>query len=107
MSAKGEGPYAAYGEIQQIVQNYLMKHPHFNCVFVTSDEKDFIDHMQRILDFIPVIFTEKKEYAKGELPAFRTDLVGGDPYLKSEEALIDCLLLSRVIVPSRQVTPKT
>ncbi len=95
MSATGEAPAIEFEKMRHLIARHLAENPRLDCLFVASDERAFVDYLEREIKSVPVTYRANTAYAQGRLPSFRTDLVGGDPYVSGEEALIDCLLLAR------------
>lgn len=88
-----EAPIASYEEVIDLVRAHLARHPEFEAVFVASDERDFVAALRTALDGVEVIHSGATQIADRERAVHLE--MRGDRYLKGEEAVLDCLLLSR------------
>ncbi|WP_193198846.1 nodulation protein NodZ [Nostoc sp. MG11] len=89
-----ESPRVSWEYVKKVVNNYLNKHPKVDCLFVASDEGDFIDYIKNEFQFIPV-FNHEDQLKAINNEAFHHINLGKDNFKKGEEALINALLLSR------------
>jgi hypothetical protein len=84
-----EAPRVNSQTMRETVANYLRSNAGVGALFVASDERAFHNYMRDSFPDIPVICSPSNVDAH-----FVADL-GSANYRKGEEALIDCLLLSR------------
>lgn len=87
-----EAPRVDWVRFKNIIQDHLEKHKKINCIFVASDEQEFIEFINTEFDDIKVCWHDDKIKSVEQTPAHKTSY--DDNYLKGEEALINCLLLS-------------
>jgi len=89
-----EAPPVSYPEFKQSIGRFLDENSEFDCLFVASDEQAFVDFMENELGRqLPVVSHEDKERSKANVAIHRSR--EGDRYKKGEEAVLNCLLLSR------------
>jgi Nodulation protein Z (NodZ) len=86
-----EAPRVRWEAIRQAVSNYMDEHP-VDAIFGASDEPEFLSYLGTSFPRVPLQSTQSRLAA-----SYKQDL-GADNYRKGEEALIDCLLLSRCSV---------
>jgi Nodulation protein Z (NodZ) len=84
-----EAPRVSEEAMRQTVANYLSANNDVDALFVASDERTFQGYMRDSFPDIPIIHSQSDVDVH-----FQVDLGSGN-YRKGEEALIDCLLLSR------------
>ncbi|OQC27389.1 MAG: hypothetical protein BWX68_00037 [Verrucomicrobia bacterium ADurb.Bin063] len=96
-SPDSEAPGISYSDFAALARDYLSKHPAIDTIFVATDESAFIAHLQRAFPAKSILFVQHEHYARGQTPAFDLANQTGDKdaYAKGEEALVDCLLLSK------------
>jgi len=94
---KGEAPRVDWEKVAMNVQYYLKNSSQTDCVFVSSDEIDFIHYIEKRLNQevprVSVIYRNDRYRSRN-----RRSLHGsfrGDNYHKGRDALVNCLLLSR------------
>ncbi len=76
------------------LRNYLACNPEVDALFVASDEKAFIEWIEREFKDIDVIYHDDQERSDdGKAVHVRSSR--GDNYLKGKEALVNSLVLSR------------
>jgi hypothetical protein len=88
-----EAPPVSPDQCRHAISRYLKDHPEVDCIFVASDESQFIRYMQDEFPSIPVCFCDDQR-SDGKL-AVHNPAFGGDNYKKGREALVNCMLLSR------------
>ncbi|CAA9890148.1 conserved hypothetical protein [Candidatus Methylobacter favarea] len=76
------------------IHNYLDTNPQVEALFISSDEGNFIDWIEKEFKSLEVIYHDDKERGS-EGNALHTQPDLGNNYTKGKEALINCLLLSR------------
>jgi Nodulation protein Z (NodZ) len=84
-----EAPRVNWKLMHDTVSNYLRVNGDVSCIFVASDEPLFEDYIKDSFSFLEVISSPSGFQAN-----YKADL-GAANYRKGEEALLDCLLLSR------------
>lgn len=84
-----EAPRVSEQAMRETVSNYLKTNNDVDALFVASDERSFQRYMRDSFPDIPIIHSQSNVEA-----GYKVDLGSGN-YRKGEEALIDCLLLSR------------
>lgn len=91
---KAEAPPVPYDQVRESVAAFLADNPEFDCIFVSSDEQEFVDFMAREFQGdLPVVWHDDRERSQGGIAVHRSGR--GDGYRKAEEAVMNCLLLSR------------
>lgn len=89
-----EAPVLTYAQVREAVEEFLARNPEFDALFVASDEQGFVDFMERELgSALSVVSHEDRERSTSGTAVHRGR--GGDPFHKAEEAVLNCLLLSR------------
>jgi len=92
-----EAPRVSYEHCVSILQNHLRTHEAGRAVFVASDEQAFIDFLKEKMKKSVPIYSRDDHYRSSDnhnLPVFRRD-IGKGGYEKGEDALVNCLLLSK------------
>ena len=89
-----EAPRVPWEYVKEVVNNYLRIHSEVDCLFVSSDEGLFIDYTRNQFQSLPV-FSHEDQVRSDSDEAFHLINYGKDNFKKGEEALINCLLLSR------------
>jgi hypothetical protein len=83
-----------YPEFKKSICRFLDQNSRFNCLFVSSDEQNFVDFIEdEFRHTFPVFYHDDHERSKTEVAIHRSKL--GDRYKKAEEAVLNCLLLSK------------
>ncbi len=91
---RAEAPLVTYREFSDAVRRFLDDHGEFDCLFVSSDEQSFIDHIAKEFGRqVRVVFHEDQERSTSDVAIHRSRI--GDPFTKGEEAVLNCLLLAR------------
>lgn len=90
-----EAPPISYGEFRDSLCEFLQAHSEFDCLFVASDEMRFVEFVQQALkrDGLTVLAHDDQERSRGNVAIHRSKR--GNAYKKAEEAVLNCLLLSR------------
>lgn len=89
-----EAPPVSYSEIRESIREFLEAHREFDCLFVASDEMRFVEFVQQAFgDALPVFAHDDRERSRGDVAIHRSKQ--GDAYRKAEEAVLNCLLLSK------------
>ncbi len=90
---KIEAPRVSWEQCAGAIKDYLKANSGIDALFIASDEKQFIEFIQREFKDLEVISHDDTELSSsGE--AIHTS-ASGDKYMKGKEALINCLILSR------------
>ncbi|HEX3684477.1 MAG TPA: nodulation protein NodZ [Bryobacteraceae bacterium] len=84
-----EAPRVSWEAMRQTVLNYLNANREVNGLFVASDEPAFREYIRDSFPDLPVVGSQSSLAGN-----YKADL-GVSNYQKGEEALLDCLLLSR------------
>jgi hypothetical protein len=94
---KGEAPRVDWEKVTRNVQYYLKNSSLTDCVFISSDEIDFIHYIEKRLNHefprVSVIYRNDR-YRSHDGRSLHLRF-GGDNYHKGRDALVNCLLLSR------------
>ena len=89
-----EAPRLPFNYIRRAVEEFLHENPEFDCVFVSSDEQSFVDFIESAFQgTIPVVYHEDRERSRSGIAIHRSR--SGERFRKAEEAVLNCLLLSR------------
>jgi len=90
----GEASPVPYPDFVRAIDNFLEHNRRFNCLFVSSDEQRFIDFIENEFKHtLPVFYHDDHERSKTKIAVHRSN--SGDRYRKAEEAVLNCLLLSK------------
>jgi hypothetical protein len=94
---KGEAPRVDWEKVTGNVQYYLENFSLTDCVFISSDEIDFIHHIEKRLnrEFPQVSVIYRNDRYRSHDGRSLHLRFGGDNYHKGRDALVNCLLLSR------------
>lgn len=84
-----EAPRVSWEAMRTTVSNYLRSNREIGALFVASDEAEFRKYMKSAFPKLPVVSLQSRLAAN-----YKADL-GAENYRKGEEAMMDCLLLSR------------
>ena len=84
-----EAPRISWDAMRQTISNYLNGNGEVGGLFVASDEPAFREYIRKSFSDLPVISSQSSLTGN-----YKADL-GASNYQKGEEALLDCLLLSR------------
>jgi hypothetical protein len=94
---KGEAPRVDWEKVTRNVQYYLKNSHKTDCVFISSDEIDFIHYIEKRLNNefpqVSVIYRNDRYRSHNRRDFHRR--YWGDNYHKGRDALVNCLLLSR------------
>ncbi len=83
-----------YLAFKKSICKFLNQNSKFDCLFVASDEQSFVDFIvDEFSHTLPVFYHDDQERSKTEVAIHRSK--SGDRYKKAEEAVLNCLLLSR------------
>ena len=83
-----------YKSFIDMVISLLEESRKFDCIFVSSDEQKFIDFIENSFKHrLPVVFHDDTERSTTTTAIHRSG--SGDRYRKGEEAVMNCLLLSK------------
>ncbi len=88
-----EAPRISWEVFREKIHSYLDAHPQINSIFVASDEERFKDLVGTEFSELAVCHYHDKIKSCGNISAHKQ--VNVSNYLKGEEALMNCLLLSR------------
>ncbi len=89
-----EAPRVHREVIKQTIERFLQKNLNIDCLFVASDEASFIPYIRDAFPALPVVSHDDMFRSTTIQNIYQQDLGEGN-YCKGEEALINCLLLSR------------
>jgi hypothetical protein len=91
---EAEASSVPYVDVRRTIDSVLKQNDRFDCLFVSSDEQRFIDFIENEFKHtLPVFFHDDQERSKTKLAVHRSK--SGDKYRKGEEAVLNCLLLSK------------
>jgi hypothetical protein len=80
--------------IKQTIGRFLQKNLFIDCLFVASDEASFVPCIRNAFPALPVV-SHDDVFRSATIKPFHLEDHGEGNYRKGEEALINCLLLSR------------
>ena len=89
-----EAPRVDREIVKQTIERFLQNNLDIDCLFVASDEASFIPYIQDAFPALPVVSHDDVYRSTTSQNFYQQDLGEGN-YRKGEEALINCLLLSR------------
>ncbi len=89
-----EAPTVSYPEFKRSIDRFLDRNGTFDSLFVSSDEQRFVDFIEAEFSrTLPVFHHDDQERSRNSVAVHRSKR--GDRYRKAEEAVLNCLLLSR------------
>lgn len=89
-----EAPRLSYRSVFDAIDRYLARHAGFDCLFVSSDEQDFVDEVTDAFGTaLPVVSHRDQQRSRDRRPVHHSPV--GDRFQRGEEAVVNCLLLSR------------
>ena len=89
-----EAPRVDREVLRKTVARFLERNPDVDCLLAASDEASFVPYMRDAFPALPVVSHDDTIRSTSLQPFYQQDLGEGN-YRKGEEALINCLLLSR------------
>ena len=94
---EGEAPRVDWEKVNRNVQYYLKKFHTTDCVFISSDEIDFINYIEKHINnhFPKVSVVYRNDRYRSHNRRRLHGCFWGDNYHKGRDALVNCLLLSR------------
>jgi len=88
-----EAPMVPYDEVTNVVQNYIDSHDLQDFkLFVATDEQPFLTYMENAYPNLIISYNASRSTDGKPLHYGRSDI---KPYKQGEDAIIDCLLLSK------------
>lgn len=91
---RAEAPRLPYAHVKRAIDGFLTDNPRFDCLFVSSDEQGFVDFIgNEFKHSLPVVCHDDRERSSTDVAVHRSR--SGDRFRKAEEAVMNCLLLSR------------
>lgn len=91
---RAEAPPVSYADFKTSICQFLDHTSKFDCLFVASDEQSFVEFIANEVGHqLPVVYHDDQERSKANVAVHRSKQ--GDRYKKAEEAVLNCLLLSR------------
>jgi len=91
---RAEAPLLSYTHVRRSIDRFLDENDDFDCLFVSSDEQAFVEFIESEFSAsVPVVYHEDQERSTTGVAIHRSK--SGDRFRKAEEAVINCLLLSR------------
>lgn len=88
---KSEAPLLPYDNIERNIIFFLKKYPDTDCIFVSSDDENFITYIVDSSITRPIIYNQDTFRSKNDLPIHSS---GQNLYNINRDAIINCLLLS-------------
>jgi hypothetical protein len=89
-----EAPRMRYSQVCDTVARFLEDNDEYDSLFVASDESDFVRYVENAFkNALPVIYHDDRERSQGTVGVHQTP--SGDRFRRGEEAVLNCLLLSR------------
>lgn len=89
---KSEAKQISYETIERNINLYLTKNPKTNCIFISSDDKNFIDYIENSSVNCPIIYNNDSFRSSNNLPIHTAN---NNLYEINKDAIINCLLLSK------------
>lgn len=89
-----EAPPVPYSHCRKAIDDFLERNSEFDCLFVSSDEQGFVDFIEKqFQNTLPVFYHDDHERSRAKIAVHRSK--SGDRFRKAEEAVVNCLLLSK------------
>lgn len=95
-----EAEAVSFARFVETINEFLTRNPNFDCIFVTSDQQDFIDHVSQTFPHMHVCAHEDTQRSSNGMAVHMNQKTGGN-YAKGFEALVNCLTLARCNVLMR------
>jgi hypothetical protein len=91
---RAEAPPVTFPEFKRSICRFLDQNSKFDCLFVSSDDQRFVDFIENKFGHtLPVFYHNDQERSRNNIAIHRSRK--GDKYIKAEEAVLNCLLLSK------------
>jgi hypothetical protein len=91
---RAEAPPVPYSHLRKSIDDFLKRSSQFDCLFVSSDEQSCVDFIENEFKrTLPVFYHDDQERTKTKTAIHRSK--SGDRFRKAEEAVVNCLLLSK------------
>jgi hypothetical protein len=88
-----ESSIISYDSMKRNIQYYLDLFPETDCIFVASDDMNFIEYMEKASIGCPVIYRNDSFRSRDGRPVHRS--VHTDKYKMNRDAIVNCLILSK------------
>ena len=88
-----ESPSVPYDTVKRNIDHYLKLHPETNCVFISSDDINFIEDMERAPVGRPIIYRNDSLRSRDGNSIHES--ADTNKYEVNRDAIVNCLLLSR------------
>jgi hypothetical protein len=88
-----ESPIVPYDTVKRNIEHYLKLRPETNCVFISSDDINFIEDMERVSIGRPIIY--RNDTLRSRDGNSLHESADTNKYEVNRDAIVNCLLLSR------------
>ncbi|MFC1884624.1 hypothetical protein ACFL2O_07625 [Thermodesulfobacteriota bacterium] len=88
-----EAPKVPYSKVKENVDLYLKKYPETDILFVSSDDMNFINYMEKEIKGLPVVYRKDSFRAEDDQAIHTTPKL--NVYDINRDAVVNCLILSR------------
>ncbi|SRR6266850_3064188 len=88
-----ESPPVPYDSVKKNIDHYLKLHPETNCVFISTDDINFIEDMERASVGRPIIYRNDSLRSRDGNSIHES--ADTNKYEVNRDAIVNCLLLSR------------
>jgi hypothetical protein len=88
-----ESPIVSYDSVKRNIEHYLMLHPETNCVFISSDDINFIEDMETAPIGRPIVYRNDSARSRDGNSIHQS--ADTNKYEVNRDAIVNCLLLSR------------
>jgi hypothetical protein len=89
---KSEAKQITFGATERNINLYLTKYPETNCIFISSDDKNFINYIENSSIPCPIVYYNDSFRSSNNLPIHTAN---NNLSEINKDALINCLLLSK------------
>jgi len=88
-----ESPVVSYERVRRNIDRYLELHPTTDCVFVATDDANFLDHLQNAALGPTVVYRDDSFRSRDGSSIHESSST--DKYAINRDAIVNCLILSR------------
>jgi hypothetical protein len=88
-----EAPLVGYDTVRKNIEYYLNKFPETSSVFISSDEINFIEYIEKAFISRNIIYREDSFRSRNGIPVHKATNI--DRYEVNRDAIVNCLILSR------------
>jgi hypothetical protein len=88
-----ESPRVPYDSVRKNIEHYLKLFPDTDCIFVSTDDANFLDHLRSVSIGRPIVWREDAFRSRDGSSVHESAVT--DQYQMNRDAIVNCLILSR------------